>query len=129
MATKLSAALTTAPRVAVVTTVNPTASKRTQRLVAQWATLSAQVKALTAQIDVLKPQLAERLELEGGLDAEGKLRLDTETHSLLLVKTETLPLKKRTLLALGVAPTLIAEAEQQDRTTSQYVKLTPKGGE
>lgn len=102
----------------------PQASARVTALVTELADIRQQLTELNARKDEIGARLTKRVTEEGESDEEGKIRLQTDTHAMVVVDAENRSVSAKTLLALGVKASVIAKATTV--TPYRYVSVTAK---
>ena len=98
---------------ATALTTPPLATRKTTQLARKVAELSATKSAAEKALKIAQPQLLAAIEAEGEVDAEGKLRLETDDYRLLKVEGESVSIDEGLLLQLGVKPSIIAKARKR----------------
>ncbi len=97
---------------------------RLDRLVSLVTDLNAQIKELTGRKDALNIKLLALVKDSGDPDDEGKVRLENDTHKLVVVHGSNSRIDARILLANNVAPKIVKKATVV--TEYEYVKITAK---
>lgn len=105
-------------------TTAPLATPKVTRLARQQKELSKQKSEIEKQLKILGPKLLGYVTTEGAEDADGKLRLESDTHMMVKVDGESVSIDEQLLLRNGVLPRIIAKCKK--RTPYSYVLVTEK---
>lgn len=105
--------------------VAPEASARIEKLLKQKFAINEQLKELSEQKDVLNDKLLRGVDAEGEADADGKVRLQSETHNLQIVEAVNKVIDEKLLRAAFIHFKLKLDPDVFDGLIEMATKLTP----